>query len=671
MKRLTKTKLIILLITITFLCGINKVGAITCQYKLPFSGINASTGNYIKFDSDFKCSESDAKAKNCSVNATISTKLYSFDSCEDGAGVSNDEIYIKTFNYYRLWGSDSGGTLLYNGDFEGTYSVNDAKLNSESCPKYITIYPGLNSSDTSKKFLKALMKEAYGAADGKCGMARNDPYFYITGWEKYFGTKNPNYSVKNDYISRQYNTFPGSDIKYLDSKYEEFLKNSYNASKASELDNMDEIILPLYNGDTDTDHATARETTDIYRDVVGTAWSNLLNKHKENLKNSCGDKWESYINLKNYENDFSKYKSQSLIDYATGSYDSSSLLKNDSGMSEACWNTRSEFMEMFKTFRIFMYNIGVTTKGQTVNNDNIYFQAFYDDTTKDIDNNKVYDWITMNYFFTAVRWGTDQKLETYTSDNEQVNGKLEDIENVKASDYIKNTLYKDRCAYICFDNHTINDLNTAKGIYSSCSNIPKYNTCKSALSSCNGKYNCLNQVSSALTACESSYNNLITSPSFKKCMEEDHGITNFINDYNAASKLAQEKYDSAYKAYTTERRTFPVIIADLPELNYEFTKYTPKCSDVSIFTDIWQAMRIIAPFLLIIFGSLDYFKAVIANDMEAMKKAKSKFPKRLIAFLLLILVPTIISIIMKAGTNGAENTSYFKCIVTGDKGDDN
>lgn len=62
---------------------------------------------------------------------------------------------------------------------------------------------------------------------------------------------------------------------------------------------------------------------------------------------------------------------------------------------------------------------------------------------------------------------------------------------------------------------------------------------------------------------------------------------------------------------------------------------------------------IIGPILVIIFGSLDYTKAVVASDPEALKKATNKFAKRILAVLLLFLSPVIVNLII--GLNTSDN----------------
>ena len=97
-------------------------------------------------------------------------------------------------------------------------------------------------------------------------------------------------------------------------------------------------------------------------------------------------------------------------------------------------------------------------------------------------------------------------------------------------------------------------------------------------------------------------------------------------------------------------------------------KTTTKCSDLKYLTQTWNLMKLLAPFLLIVFGSFDFLKAVMAGDEKKIKEAKGKFTKRLIAFVLLIFVPFLISFIFsRFGDGGSSNLCLFKCVVTNDQ----
>ena len=90
-----------------------------------------------------------------------------------------------------------------------------------------------------------------------------------------------------------------------------------------------------------------------------------------------------------------------------------------------------------------------------------------------------------------------------------------------------------------------------------------------------------------------------------------------------------------------------------------------KCSDVKYLTGAWTLIRIAAPFIIILFGSLDFIKAVMASDEKKMKESKGKFIKRLIAFILFIVLPFVVQFIFSnMGTYGSDNMCLVKCIVT-------
>ena len=102
----------------------------------------------------------------------------------------------------------------------------------------------------------------------------------------------------------------------------------------------------------------------------------------------------------------------------------------------------------------------------------------------------------------------------------------------------------------------------------------------------------------------------------------------------------------------------------VPTLDIKFKqKYVPNCKEFAVFHTLYNILRIIAPILVVLFGTLDYAKAVIASDIEKMEKSKKQFPKRLILLVLFIMVPFIISFLI--GTFSSLDTSIAKCIVNG------
>lgn len=65
-----------------------------------------------------------------------------------------------------------------------------------------------------------------------------------------------------------------------------------------------------------------------------------------------------------------------------------------------------------------------------------------------------------------------------------------------------------------------------------------------------------------------------------------------------------------------------------------------------IIREIFKWIQIAAPIMLIIFGILDFGKAVASGDNDAMKKAQSSFVKRVIVVVIIILLPFIMDLLI-------------------------
>lgn len=133
------------------------------------------------------------------------------------------------------------------------------------------------------------------------------------------------------------------------------------------------------------------------------------------------------------------------------------------------------------------------------------------------------------------------------------------------------------------------------------------------------------------------------------------------NIINASSDCSYAGYASNYKNGTqiTEDMFFTEFVATgLIEYDESQGEYT--CADMDtlfgskddpdsvryMVNEILGAVRIIAPILIILFGSIDFAKAVIAGKQDNMKKAQSDFIKRIIAGVAIFLIPTLVDIIM-------------------------
>lgn len=100
---------------------------------------------------------------------------------------------------------------------------------------------------------------------------------------------------------------------------------------------------------------------------------------------------------------------------------------------------------------------------------------------------------------------------------------------------------------------------------------------------------------------------------------------------------------------------------DLSEI---IEKYSDECSnrfssEIKAYADsIMKLFFMSAPFILIIFGSLDFFKIVVANDPKEIKKSRSNFIKRLIAFGLLYVTPYLIHLLFSLTPYDMDGNSF-------------
>lgn len=92
-----------------------------------------------------------------------------------------------------------------------------------------------------------------------------------------------------------------------------------------------------------------------------------------------------------------------------------------------------------------------------------------------------------------------------------------------------------------------------------------------------------------------------------------------------------------------EKKVCPSI-----DLSSIISKYNKDCSNEfsskikEVSDTVMKIFFMTAPFILIIFGSLDFFKIVTASDGSQIKKNRTNFFKRLAAFLLLYITPFIV-----------------------------
>lgn len=81
----------------------------------------------------------------------------------------------------------------------------------------------------------------------------------------------------------------------------------------------------------------------------------------------------------------------------------------------------------------------------------------------------------------------------------------------------------------------------------------------------------------------------------------------------------------------------------------------PFCDETSkmwkIFGYLINALKVLVPVLIIVLGSVDLGKAVVAQNEDEMKKATQLLIKRVIAGIIIFFIPTIVSLIFKIASN--------------------
>ena len=85
---------------------------------------------------------------------------------------------------------------------------------------------------------------------------------------------------------------------------------------------------------------------------------------------------------------------------------------------------------------------------------------------------------------------------------------------------------------------------------------------------------------------------------------------------------------------------------------------------VSVIHNVVEIIRFAVPVLLIIFGTIDLAKAVIAGKEDEMKKAQTTLIKRVIYAIALFLVVTIVIFVMgllPVGGDDGVDTTWQQC----------
>lgn len=145
-------------------------------------------------------------------------------------------------------------------------------------------------------------------------------------------------------------------------------------------------------------------------------------------------------------------------------------------------------------------------------------------------------------------------------------------------------------------------------------------------------------------------------------------------------KLAESYKKSDYSAYTSENVCSKVSNIptnnnsgkDNPLLqNYGHICETPAVLKViQFFLIILDILKIVIPIALIVLGTIDFSKSVIANDEKIQKKAVNLFLKRLLYAVLVFIVPWLVEVLTVTLGNligDTESTNFTDCLENANK----
>lgn len=134
--------------------------------------------------------------------------------------------------------------------------------------------------------------------------------------------------------------------------------------------------------------------------------------------------------------------------------------------------------------------------------------------------------------------------------------------------------------------------------------------------------------------------------------------------YDKCVNLVHQKNGKLQDLYSYTEKNSSCSIGEVDtilEVNRDHCSNTLS-SDIKDFAStVMNFFYMIAPFLLILFGSIDFFKMVVNGDPKSIKQNRTNFFKRVIAFILLYFTPYFVNLILSITVYDVKNSNYI-CI---------
>ena len=130
----------------------------------------------------------------------------------------------------------------------------------------------------------------------------------------------------------------------------------------------------------------------------------------------------------------------------------------------------------------------------------------------------------------------------------------------------------------------------------------------------------------------------------------------YILDFDNPTKITGDTYNSKVEEGKVDEEALRMIEGkDLSDINSSLIGEeieTKSCQEIlgddliEKIQEIVNMVRIMIPILLIVFGIIDFGKAIFVSDENEMKKSQSKFIRRLIIAVGFFMVPSILSLVL-------------------------
>lgn len=362
-------------------------------------------------------------------------------------------------------------------------------------------------------------------------------------------------------------------------------------------------------------------------------WTNAIKSIKKELKTNCSSYTNSnsknhdvYLDLIDHDVFPDLLESGTIEDYSNSKY------KNKIP-SEKCYNTVAKAMLMQYSFAEWFSLVDwlSLTKVDQSKDDNLL--------------DKFYEYYEFAHLYTEGGAKVKPVYDSLISMKEGNTG-------VDNEERLKN----DPCTAWCHNynpdyNESIND----KMGYNQCLSSNEVSICREKNKEC--KTRCSTTAASAYEDC------------YDGCMSSGFGSEN----YNKLKTNILAEKNSNNETITSaindvKENLSKIKAAGLSGIQFDY-KYKANCKDFKALHTIYLILEIAAPIAVIVFGSLDYAKAVMASDVEKMEKSKKKFPKRLLLLVLFVLIPIIIQIMLNLFSQASDSvdldTNLMKCIILG------